>query len=141
MIVRGLDLIFAGLLLWAAAMNLNDPDPRLWVAYYGATGLLALSSAAGRAPVWTAATLSMAGALWAASLLPQLAGWTPADLGATMTPERPQVEVGRETIGLLIAASWSGLIWGRVMRARRSSGDDRPANRPPIEQTLHKDET
>lgn len=94
--------VFAG---WAAAMQLNDPDPLGWFLMYGSVAVLALATALAKPSARTAALLAVVALVWAAAILPELLdGWSVRELGATMSAERPEVEFGREFVGLLILA-------------------------------------
>lgn len=123
---RAFSAVFAAFAAWAAAMQLNDPDPERWIAFYGSAAALALASTLGR-PWPRAAGLICAVALaWAAAIVPELLGghWHIADLGAQMSSARPEVEYGRELGGLVIVASYcvtAGL------RARRTARPTPPA--------------
>lgn len=109
------------LLLWAAALQLNDPDPACWFAIYSAGGALAALAASGvasgargprRALAGCAALLTGVCLGWAGLLATFLQGVAFPDLGASMTPEHPEVEWTRELLGLLIVALWSaGIAW------------------------------
>ena len=117
--------MFCALALWAAYLQLNDPDPERWFALYTACAMVALLSALGRgyAPLALAVTgLALA---WACAIVPELFGrWTPADLGASMSTARPEVEYGREFGGLAIVAGYCAVSW-RV--ARRSARNKLPS--------------
>jgi hypothetical protein len=95
------------LALWAASLQLNDPDPERWFAMYAACALVAVTEVLDRALPWLAGSLAAVALLWALSIVPELlSGWTPADLGARMSPARPDIEYGRELAGLLIVSTY-----------------------------------
>jgi hypothetical protein len=97
----------AAFFAWAAAMQLNDPDPARWFLLYAAVALLALCSALDRPLKWVARTLGVVALVWAAAIAPELLdGWSVGDLGGTMSAARPEVEYGREFVGLLILATY-----------------------------------
>ncbi|MET0342307.1 MAG: transmembrane 220 family protein [Polyangiales bacterium] len=118
-----LSVLMSGFLAWAAWMQLNDPDPARWAAFYLAGALVALTSALRRPLPRAAGLLTLVALAWAAAIVPELLGtWRPADLGARMSPERPEVEYGRELGGLLIVAAYcaAAAYAGRRVRAPTS---------------------
>jgi hypothetical protein len=105
---RLLSAVMAAFCGWAASVQLNDPDPERWVLMYLAVAFIALVGALGRPVPLAALTLFVVALSWAASIAPELlSGWRPSDLTATMSSERPEVEYGREFVGLLILASYT----------------------------------
>lgn len=105
------------------AVQYNDPDPIQWMLLYGGVSALFGLAATGRfyrpaTWLWLAAAL-----IWAATLLPDFINWI--DMGepsivASMKAETPWVELTREFLGLLIAASACGwLLWTHRVRAAR----------------------
>jgi hypothetical protein len=105
------------LFAWAAELQLNDPDPIGWFAIYAAGSVVALLSALARPRPKLAGLLALIALAWAALILPELwHTWTPSDLGATMSAARPEVEYGREFVGLLILASYCALAAFHALR-------------------------
>jgi len=82
------------LFVWFAAMQLNDPDPGLWIGTYGVVAALSFVAAADRGP-------------W---LLPGAAAVAMvALLAAIFEPGRPidlDDELIREELGLVLAIGW-----------------------------------
>jgi hypothetical protein len=106
-IARALNALFALFFAWAAAMQLNDPDPFRWFAMYGIVALLAAACALGRTRKEVLRGAGVIALVWAATIAPELwSGWRPSDLGASMSGARPEVEYGREFVGLLIVATY-----------------------------------
>jgi hypothetical protein len=92
---------------WAAVMQLNDPDPERWFLMYASVAILAALCALGRAVPRLALVLALVALAWAAAIAPELwHHWTVRDLGAQMSAARPEVEYGREFVGLLILAAY-----------------------------------
>jgi hypothetical protein len=103
MIMRVVSGVMAALGLWAAYLQLNDPDPERWFALYFATALVAGSFALGKPLMKGALALAAIALSWALAIVPELWGrWSPSDLGAKMVVNRPEIEFGREFGGLLI---------------------------------------
>ena len=132
--MRWLDAGLVPLFSWAAILQLNDPDPVRWFAVYGAGAavaacafLLASGGAWCRALALLAAALTLVCLVWGSVISISLlgTGWTPlaglGDLGGRMTPDRPEVEWARESLGLLIVGVWSGGIAWRMHRVATSS--------------------
>jgi len=113
MLFRAFSLPMAGFFAWAAAMQLNDPDPLRWFCMYGAASVLALRAVLGRPQRWLARGLALVSLGWALAIVPELWGrWAPRDLGAHMSAAHAEVEYGREFVGLLIIAVY-GLLEAR----------------------------
>ena len=119
-----------GFFAWAAVMQLNDPDPERWTALYAGAALVALCSALARPLPRAAALLALIALAWGAAIVPELIGhWRPADLGARMSPARPEVEYGRELGGLLILASYCA-VTALLTRRLRSTPSGSPQAEP-----------
>jgi len=112
---RTLDALVAMLLLWAATVNLNDPDPARWVATYSAAGLLSLTHAIypSRQNNMLGLALASLCLVWSASLSPAVLKLESAsELNTPNCHEFPHIEESRESLGLLIAGLWSlGIVW------------------------------
>jgi hypothetical protein len=113
--------VVSALACWAAYLQLNDPDPERWFALYAACAAVALASALGRGSALVAAAVGLVALIWACAIVPELLGrWTPADLGASMSSARPEVEYGRELGGLSIVAAYCAAAY--FMARRRMAG-------------------
>lgn len=98
--------VFSLLMATMAFLQLNDPDPMIWVAVYCVLALICVVSVFAGV-VWYGAWAALVIALvWAASLFPSVyelfAYHSPRDLLTGMSPDRPYVEESRESLGLLI---------------------------------------
>jgi hypothetical protein len=123
---RALSAVIGLLALWAAYLQLNDPDPARWFAMYSACAGVALVSALGRGNAALAGAVGLIATLWAGAIVPELLGrWTPADLGAKMSSDHPEVEYGRELGGLSIVAGYCAAAW--AVERRRAVGATRQA--------------
>lgn len=128
MVGRWLDRLFGALFIWAAAVQLNDPDPVVWVAVYllgAAVCLVPARFRMGAASAWLVSAATAAWAFWLAPqamALPQL-----SDLTASMSVDQPAVEAAREALGLAIVSLWSA---GRGVRDQwaTGSGGDAPTS-------------
>lgn len=101
--------VFAVLFAVCVLLQLNDPDPVVWMAMYGAA---ALSAAA--VPYWrrgwvVAAVVAAVAAAWALALWSGVAGAVEtSDLWRKMSEKGGRVEEMREAGGLTIVALWLG---------------------------------
>lgn len=109
-VLNGLMMI---LFATAAAVQYNDSDPALWMAIYGAAALCCALFLVGQGPRWVAATLSGAYALGGLYLLARVFGLT-GFLDPTGQEMMGVTEPGREMVGLLLTAGWTGALalWG-----------------------------
>lgn len=102
-----LQVALAVILLLAAAVQLNDPDPLYWTVVYAAAAAVVAGSAFGRfersiASLVTGAVL--AGMLWsAAGFLAYLKSGDYGSIFGGMLASKPYVEETREFLGLAIA--------------------------------------
>jgi hypothetical protein len=105
-----------------AAVQLNDPDPARWFAIYLAAGAVSLVSGRLRRGWQLAAGVSVVALVWAAVLAPGvLPALQPAELFESMQAETPEIEKGRELLGLLIIGGWMLVsAWVRHRAARRN---------------------
>jgi hypothetical protein len=110
-----MSLLFA----FAAAVQVNDPDPIRWIAIYGAACALSLVVSFRRRPMPVAALAVLAAAMtWAALIA--FGGPAASDYGHmfdTWEMKSPSVEEAREASGLLIVAVWMIVL---LIRGRRS---------------------
>jgi hypothetical protein len=102
--------VAALLFLWAASVQLNDPDPLVWIGVYVVAAALSALTPWGRLPWWVSAA-------WAAPV----GGWS-LWLAARVLGQQPlfDSEEGREMMGLAILALWA-LAQAAVARKRRVS--------------------
>jgi hypothetical protein len=96
------------LLAYAAALNLNDPDPVRWVALYGAACVVSFAVAlVGAVPIVVPAVVGAVAFAWAlvwASRAPNLDAYT--HMFDSWKMKSATVEEAREACGLLIVAGW-----------------------------------
>jgi hypothetical protein len=109
-----------------ALLQLNDPDPLVWVVAYG---LVALCVAAPMTPDWSARSTWLTGGVLVALALGALPGFVAyllsgdfASIAAEMSPDKPHVEPAREFLGVLIAAL---VLIGTRRQSARSAERDR----------------
>jgi len=105
-----------------AALQLNDPDPLIWILFYGAAA--AACFAWGSVPpywLWPAA-VGLAALIWTGLLAPRVfPDLVLVDLVRPMDEKTPAIEEGREMLGLLIVAGWMVTLLV-LSRRRRNAG-------------------
>jgi hypothetical protein len=107
--MRVLQWIMVAAFALSVAVQYNDPDPLVWMGIYGAAMAAALWAATRPRsyPWWLPATIGVVALVWAARLLPQVAGRVRIpELFASWEMKNARVEVAREDGGLLIVAAW-----------------------------------
>lgn len=126
MILRSVNIALTLWFLLNAAVQLNDPDPLLWIAIYGTVAIIAGLAVFTRFYLpFIAVTLAvcLGGSLYLLpSVLELFLHHEPGELITGMSPDRPYVEEARESLGLLIASV--ALIYFLVLaiRQRRPEG-------------------
>lgn len=108
-IPRPLQGFMALLFVFSAGLQLNDPDPLVWILVWGAAAMVAALAAFRRdgAPRPLALLVAGVALVWAATLGPHALGRIP--LGRMFESWRMKdaaVEENRETFGLLLIAGW-----------------------------------
>lgn len=105
----------------AALVQLNDPDPWIWVAMYGGAGLTCLIYKKTRPPWLLPLLIAGAAGFWAIGLAPQaLPGFELTNLAREMKAGSPEVELGRELVGLLAIVVCMGGLTVRASRPPRA---------------------
>lgn len=107
-------------LLFVAAMvvQLNDPDPGLWIGLYGVVAALSLAAFLKRRWLWPTALVFVIYAAFAIGMSPSLAHFRPESFTAASTGSVPDEEV-REALGLIICALWTGALTLWAWRGRK----------------------
>lgn len=99
-------LFIAGCFIAFAALNLNDPDPWIWVLAYGAVAVLFALAAFGRADRRVSGSLALALAVWMLTMSGGMLEWFGLGMPSIVTEMKatePHVEAVREFLGLLLA--------------------------------------
>ena len=99
-------LFIAGCFIAFAALNLNDPDPWIWVLAYGAVAVLYALAAFGRADRRVSGSLAVALAVWMFTMSGGMLDWFGSGMPSIVTEMKatePHVEAVREFLGLLWA--------------------------------------
>lgn len=125
MMLSRASLVVALLFLFSAFLQLNDPDPVLWTAYYvAAAGVCVYAARRPRDYSWLPpAVVGLVGLGWALTIAPHALGRIPLlSMFEAWEMKNAVVEENREAIGLFIAAAWMTLLvvarlWKRDAKA------------------------
>jgi len=108
--------IFVAFFCFSTIVQWNDPDAVRWAALYAAaavvTVLVTWRGLGPKAPT----LLAVVALLWGAALLPTAIGASFPELFRTWKMMSPEMEVGREELGLLIVAAWMLVLRRRALR-------------------------
>jgi hypothetical protein len=102
---------------FATIVQLNDPDAPRWIALYSAAAVVTALAAFRPLPRLWPALLGLIALGWALTLLPEAVGTSFRQLFETWQMMSPGMEVGRESLGLLIVAAWMAVLYRRAGRA------------------------
>ncbi len=117
--MKVISAIMALLFLVAVAVQYNDPDPLLWMAFYLSVAVISITAAAGRFH-WQSALAALLVALgWGLYLSPAFAEATKASFSTFSMHGRD--EVAREAGGLLFAAAWMAALAVYGWRRQKAS--------------------
>lgn len=104
---RALNIFFALVFFAFAALNINDPDPIVWLLAYGSVAVLFVLAVFGRADRRVSGWLCLALGIWMCTMLPGIMDWLEADMPSIideMQATNPYIEEVREFLGLFIAS-------------------------------------
>ena len=107
-VLKTLRYILAAAMAAFALLQLNDPDPLIWVVAYG---LVAFCVAAPPQRAWSLPMTWLTGGVLLTLVLIALPGFVDyllsgefGSIAAEMSPDQPYIEPARELLGALIAA-------------------------------------
>jgi hypothetical protein len=99
--------LFLLLFAFSAIVQVNDPDPLLWIAIYAAAAVLCGLEMRQRTPWWAAPLVGVIALLWAGTIAPRVLGVVPfASMFQEFEMKDAGVEESREMYGLTIVAVW-----------------------------------
>ena len=118
---KAADTLFLLMFVFSVIVQVNDPDPVVWMAIYGAAAVACLLSLMGRLPWWFAVVVGVIALAWAATIAPRVIGQVPfLDMFAEFEMKDIGVEESREMYGLLIVGGWMAVLGHRAFwRERR----------------------
>lgn len=88
-----------------AIVQYNDPDPWLWIIFYGFIAIVSAFAAFGKYHKWVLITGLGVAIVWMLSLVPDLIHWIQMGMptiASSMKAEAPHIELTREFFGLLL---------------------------------------
>ena len=106
------------LFLFAAAVQLNDPDPLGWMAVYLAAAAVCGLEVRRMTPAWAPVLVAAVALVWAVSLWPAVRDVPFGALFAEWEMRDLKVEEAREMYGLAIVALWMTVTAAIVIRRR-----------------------
>ena len=120
--MKALCFFFGGLFLLGATVQWNDPDPAAWIVAYLLGAALSLHAAIGGRAFGANATAAIVFAGWFVSLAATIPE-APEEAFTSFQMLETSHEKPREAIGLLLLATWTGVL---AVRSRPVAGlDDR----------------
>jgi hypothetical protein len=112
---------FAAIFLLGAVVQLNDPDPFVWILGYAVAAGLSVAAALGRPLRIAIAVAALVYGLWFLSLAASLIG-APQEAFTSFQMQAESHEEPREAIGLVLLSGWSVVLF--VWAGRK----DKPSN-------------
>ena len=101
-----ISIIVGTLFLIFAFVQINDPDPLIWILMYTVIGGICILSAFGYYQKWLTITVLMLAIIWMITLFPGFWQWIRyepfSDLVGKMDPGSKYIEESREFLGLLL---------------------------------------
>lgn len=114
-------LVVALLFAWFAYVQINDPDPILWVIIYGGVAVVAVLSFLERSTLLGALIGAVASFFGFLLLVPDFISWIgqgmPTITGS-MKAESPHIELTREFLGFMLAFIAYGIYFWRQARKK-----------------------
>ena len=108
---KAFNIIMALLFVLAASVQLNDPDPLVWISLYLLAAMFCVAHAFQKLPSYWAAAFALVASLWALTLVPTFWGQVSlTDVFGYVGMKTEEVEVAREFGGLMIVAVWMGVL-------------------------------
>ena len=118
--MRAFSGLFTAVFLLAAWVQLNDPDPLLWIVGYLVAAIISGAAAFGRVSVVPATIAAIAFSIWFLSLAPTLFSAEP-EAFTSFQMKAATHEEPREAIGLALCAAWCAAL--AVWAARRDPSE------------------
>jgi hypothetical protein len=107
---------------FSVIVQINDPDPFVWMAIYSAAGLVCAFEIKRRARWWIATLVGVVALVWAFTIAPRVIGSVPfTDMFGAFEMSNAGIEESREMYGLLIIAGWMTVVAVRsALRMKRA---------------------
>lgn len=119
---QGANGLFLLMFAFSAFVQINDPDPLLWIAIYVAAAVVcAVELRRRRTPWWAPPAVGVVALIWAGTIAPRVMGIVPfGSMFEEFEMKDVRVEESREMYGLLIIAVWMLAIAYASARRRRA---------------------
>ena len=106
--------VFAAVFLLGAVVQLNDPDPFLWILAYAISAALSLAGAFGRPYGIASAVAAAVYGIWFLTLAATLFG-APGEAFTSFRMQAETHEEPREAVGLILLSGWNAalFLWSR----------------------------
>lgn len=112
---------FAVLFLFGALVQLNDPDPLVWLVVYLVAALVSIFAIRKPRHLLAPVLVFVVTVVWALTLVPVVIQHVPfTDMFGAWEMKNEGIEKSREMYGLLIIASWMALLSVSAIKKRRS---------------------
>lgn len=111
--------VMCALFIFSAVVQLNDPDPWVWIPIYVAAAAMCVAEMKRRTP-WTAPlVLVVVAVAWAGSIAPRVLGKVGfVEMFGAWEMKNIGIEEEREMYGLLIVAVWMAAVSWAARRRR-----------------------
>ena len=108
---KALNAMMVLLFVLAASVQLNDPDPLVWISLYLSAAAFSVAHALQKLPSHLAAAFVLVACLWALTLVPTFWGQVSlSEVFGYVGMKTEEVEVAREFGGLMIVSVWMGVL-------------------------------
>ena len=116
MLANGIMLL---MFVFAAVVQVNDPDPIPWIGIYAAAAAVCGLEVRRRTPIWVPLVVALVALVWAGSLYVRASEVPIGSLFAEWEMRDLRIEEAREMYGLAILGVWMLLVAG--VGGRRTS--------------------
>lgn len=120
--MRVFSIISLVLGLICAYIQINDPDPYLWIVIYFQLVILAILHIQNRKPVWYAALITVIFAIGFLMFVPDLIQWIKDGMPSvveSMKAESSYIELVREGGGMLICLIFAGVFFNNWYKLKK----------------------
>ena len=114
------NVIMLLMFVFSAAVQVNDPDPLVWMGIYAAAAVVCGFETRRRTPAWAPVVVALIAFAWAGSLYYRAHDVPISSLFAEWEMQDLRIEEAREMYGLLIVGVWMIVIAG--VKWRRAKG-------------------
>lgn len=101
------DIVMLVAFAFSVVVQVNDPDPWMWMAIYGLAAVACLLMLARRGHWLVPALIALWALIWSATIAPRVIGVVPfGDMFGAFEMADTGIEESREMYGLLVIAAW-----------------------------------